>query len=167
MLNAGTKGGAVPLDATSLQLRFIMDRLTSRVPRYDTLKALAKTAPGEVIADGWHAIWSLIKLDDIAKKYLMTDASAYIHQLIACYADQNPPAVLVHSCQCSPIDGRMVMAALKAFKDEMAIWMDEYFDKCTFIVRDHVVHSYFSSEASNLCKDFAMSLGFDAFFAYT
>jgi hypothetical protein len=132
MLEAGTRGGPVPLEATSLQLKFLMDRVTGKTPHMETLKAISSTAPVAIRLHGWHALWSLLELGKIAKKYLLCDASDFIHRLIICYVDRNPPAALMHACQSSPFDANMAMAALKAFKDEMPIWMRAYFDKTRY-----------------------------------
>ncbi|KAJ9103614.1 hypothetical protein QFC20_004770 [Naganishia adeliensis] len=170
MLEAGTKGGPVPLQADSLQLGFIMDRVCGKVPRWDTLKALAMTAPRPVILDGRHAIWALSKLDEIAKKYLLIGMSEYVQQLIINYAGQNPPppAVLLHACQSSPIHGRMASAASEAFQNEMPIWMNEYFEKSTYAPRhDPAKRHFFIPEATNLRQSFVEALGVRVFFAYS
>jgi hypothetical protein len=167
MFEAGTKGGPVPLEADSLQLRFIMDRVCGKVPRWDTLKALATTAPRPIRLDGWHTIWALLKLDEITKKYLLIGVSEYVQQLIINYAEQNPPAILLHACQSSPINDRMAFAALKAFRDEMPIWMNQYFEDSLYDPRkDPAERHFFSPEATNLRQDFVEALGLRVFFAY-
>lgn len=49
------------------------------------------TAPRPVILDGWHAIWALLKRDEIAKKYLLIGISEYVQQLIINYAGRTLP----------------------------------------------------------------------------
>lgn len=168
MLEAGTRGGPVPLEATSLQLKFLMDRVTGKTPHMETLKAISSTAPVAIRLHGWHALWSLLELDKIAKKYLLCDASDFIHRLIICYVDRNPPAALMHACQSSPFDANMAMAALKAFKDEMPIWMRAYFDKTRYDAnRPPGSKMYFTPGAHNIGPHFSDALGLEAFIAYT
>jgi hypothetical protein len=168
MLEAGTRGGPVPLEATSLQLMFIMDRICGKVPRWETLKELAMTAPRTVILDGWHAIWALLRLKEIVDKYLLVGVSEYVAQLIINYAEQNPPAVLFRACQSSPIDSRMAVAALKAFRNEMPIWMNEYFERSEYNPRNELgKQHYFIPHATNLRLDFVEALGLRVFYAYS
>lgn len=169
MLIAGTRGGPIPLEATSVQLEFLMDRVTGKLPRMNTLKAIARRAPPDLKQNDWDILWSLLELDVIADKYLLFGVREYIRHLIACFADQNPPATLAFACQCSPIDPECAIAALKAFKDEMPRWMHEYFSRPSCnpdcLVEDQ--RRYYVPKASNTTKKFAASLGLDGFHAYT
>jgi hypothetical protein len=168
MLEAGTRGGVVPLDATSLQLKFLMDRVTGGNSSLDTLKAIASKAPVSVIGNSWQALYSLMELDNIANKYLFPQVSQYIHLSIAAYAGQNPPAALLHACRSSPVNGAIATAALKAFRDEMPSWMGQYFQKSSWKTEPsgHIHFAYLPA-AYNLHTDFAEALGLRAFLAYT
>jgi hypothetical protein len=169
LLNAGTKGGPIPLEATSVQLEFLVDRVTGKLPRMNTLKAIARRAPPDVKKNGWDILWSLLELDVIADKYLLLGVREHIRHLIACFANENPPATLAFACQCFPPDAECAIAALKAFEDEMPSWMSEYFAVST-LDRDCLLglqQRYFSPKAPNISKKFAASLGLDGFHAYT
>lgn len=120
MLEAGTTGGPVPIEATALQLEFMMDRVTGKQSRVSTLQEISKQAPWRVKFQGWRVLWSLIEMDEIANKYMLTGVSEYLHRLIASCAEHNPPGTLHRASISFPVAAEMTMAAFKAFKDEMS-----------------------------------------------
>jgi hypothetical protein len=169
MLEAGTKGGPIPLEATSHQLSFIMDIAVGNIPRKHTLRVVAEQAPSEAINGKYHMLWSLIELDRIARKYLFDTVSTRLMRITETYAHTHAPLALAFACQQSPPHGSVARCALRAFEDDMPSWMIDYFDPCEPVY----VHSGVTSTPSRLSpalrsmtKSFAKSLGAEALLAY-
>lgn len=162
MLEAGTKGGPIPLDATSHQLKFLVEIAMGKTPTTRTLRIIAKNDPAQAIKRDYDMLWSLIELDRIAKKYLLDDVSIHIQDIIVEeYVDEHAPLCLAYACQQTLPDGELAYNALVEFDNKMPTWMDDYFsdDSSGFL-------DYLSPTIDNMTTYFAKELGAEALLAY-
>jgi hypothetical protein len=164
MLEAGTTGGVVPLDASSLQLKFIMQRVTAGKFKWDTIVDLDKTAPQPAISNEYGKLWNLIELHGIAQKYLFEDVCSCIQHTIVGYTYEHPPLALSFACQCNPPNAWIARAALQRFDRTMGSHMvGRYFLE----TQDYEGHPSCNPLVKNFSLEFARELGVDALLAYT
>jgi hypothetical protein len=131
------------------------------------LQDISRKAPFEPKFYGWRALWSLIEMDKIAKKYLLTAVSRHLHRMIAYYAAQNPPETFLYACTSYPVDAEMAVCALRCFQDEMPGWMSDYFENGTPSASRSGDGVGLNPAAHKLRQSFAESLGLKAHIAYT
>jgi hypothetical protein len=162
MLEAGTRGGPVPLEATSLQLKLIMERVTAGKFKWATIADLVKTASQHARSHEYCALWNLIEIHGIAQKYLLEDVCFCIQHTIVGFAHKHPPMALSFACQCDPPNAWIARAALQYFGDRMPAHMvGRYF------LRVQQEDNYCNPLVQNFSLEFARELGVDALLAYT
>jgi hypothetical protein len=165
MLEAGTKGGPVPLEASSGQLKFIVKKITTGTFERPSLNSLAEKAPKSAYNNDYENLWNLIELHHIAEKYLFEDVGSGIRQLIARFTHEHPPLALVFACQCDPANGAIARAALQAFANHLDAHTIGHYFKSSYDSRDEGI-SYASPLLDSVTRQFARELGGDAVLAY-
>jgi hypothetical protein len=164
MLEAGTKGGPVPLEASSGQLKFLMEKLTTGKFQRSSLAQLAKSAPESAHEHDYENIWNLIAMHHVAEKYLFEDIGFGIRGLIASFAFEHSPMALAFACQCDPANESIIRAAIADFDKRLSPHMVGRYFKASKIndEGDELVSPLFD----NISQAFARELGVDGLLAH-
>lgn len=152
------------MEATSHQLKFIMERVTTGKFRWTTLADVAGRVRGLAEYDSYPNLSNLIELHGIAQKYLLEEVCFSIRHTIVGYAEEHPPMALSFACQCNPPSAPIARSALRNF----ARPMEDHMLGVYFVdFYTHEGEDYCNPFVGNLSRNFARELGVDALLAYT
>jgi hypothetical protein len=174
MLEAGTKGGPVPLEASSIQLKAIMEKLLNGKFKASTLVELIETTDESAIHNGYKDLSCFINLHHICQKYLFDDVSSVIRGIIVHFVHQHPPMALAFACGCDPANAPISREAIKAFATPMGEHMIGHYYRKLYSHYE-AVHDdegvleivYAAPFVENISQPFARELGADALLAFT
>lgn len=174
MLEAGTKGGPVPLEASSIQLKAIMEKLMTGKFQATTIIELRETTNESAIRNDYKDLSSWIDLHHISQKYLFEDVSSAIRGIIPHVAQQHPPMALAFACSCDPADATISRRAIKAFAVPMGEHMIGHYYRQLYSYYEDVdgeeevleLH-YAAPFVENMSVPFARELGAEALLAFT